>query len=192
MAYNQNIPAASDLISQSQSDIQANFQAIQTLLTINHGIFGAVDEGKHKHVSFPNQAASPTTTATEVALFSRSSSLSGASELCLRRQADGTVYEFTSSTAAASGWTRLPSGILLKWGSSATVGGAETISFPVAASVPAFSSIFQVLISTNVAGASDTFVLLNSFTINDITVTSTARTTTANAVSGFSYLAIGL
>lgn len=192
MAYNQNIPEASDLISQSQADLKANFQAIQTLLTVNHEIFGAAGEGKHKHVSFPNQSASPTTTATEVAVFARSSSLSSASELCVRRQSDGNVYEFTSSTAAANGWTRLPSGILIKWGSSATVGGAQTISFPVAASVPVFSSIFQVLISTNIAGASDTYVLLNSFTVTDVTVTSTARTTTANAVSGFTYLAIGL
>ncbi len=192
MAYNQNIPQPTDLISQSQSALLANFQAIQTLLAVNHGIFGAIDEGKHKWVTFPNQGSAPATGAGEVALYSQNSTLTSTSELVFRRESNGTSYEFTSALASASGWARLPSGILLKWGNFATVPGSNTVSFPVAATIPVFSSIFQVLISTKGVAANDSFVLLNSFTTTDMTVYSTQRTSTTTAVSAFTYLAIGI
>lgn len=194
MAYNENIPQPTDALNQSQPQLLANFQAIDTMLNVNHVDFDSPsgDQGKHKWVSFPVQGSSPATLATEVALFSRLSSITSANELCFRKSSNGAVYEFTAADQAASGWTRLPSGILLKWGNSATIPGAQTINFPVAVTIPVFSSIFQVLITTKVAGASDTYVLLNSFTTTGMTVTSTARTTTSNAVSGFTYLAIGI
>lgn len=194
MPYNQNIPQSTDALNQSQPQLLANFQAIDTLINVNHVDFDdpSGDQGKHKWVSFPIQASNPATGAAEVALFSRTSAITGANELCYRPSSSGTISEFTSSGQAASGWTRLPSGILLKWGNFATIPGAQTNSFPVAANIPVFSSIFQVIISTKIAGASDTYVLLNSFTTADMTVTSTARTTTANAVSGYTYLAIGI
>lgn len=194
MPYNENIPQSTDTLNQSQPQLLANFQAIDTMLNVNHVDFDSPsgDQGKHKWVSFPIQASAPATLATELALFSQLSTITGANELAVRLPSNGAIAEFTSKEAANSGWTRLPSGILLKWGNNATIPGAQTLSFPVAANIPVFTSIFQVIISTKVAGASDTYVLLNSFTTTGMTVTSTARTTTSNAVSGFTYLAIGI
>ncbi len=191
MAYNPNIPQPTDVISQSQADILNNFMALGTTFDVNHIDFNAFDAGKHKFIQFPLQGSAPATSNTEIALFSQTSTLTSNVELAIRKQNNGTVYEI-SAQAAASGWSRLTSGILLKWGNFATVPGANVINFPVGATIPVFGSIFQVIISTKALGASDTNVLLNSFTTAAMTVTSTARTTTANAVSGFTYLAIGI
>lgn len=63
MAYLANKPQATDLLSQSQIDIQGNFSTANTNYGINHYPFddGTVNVGKHKHVSLPPQLASPPT-----------------------------------------------------------------------------------------------------------------------------------
>jgi hypothetical protein len=194
MPYNQNIPQPTDSLNQSQPQLLGNFQSIDTLINVNHVDFDdpSGDQGKHKWVSFPVQAVPPATLATELALFSELSAITGNNELAVRLPSNGAIYEFTSSGAAANGWTRLPSGILIKWGDSATIPGAQTINFPVAANIPVFSSIFQVITSTRNNASVDSFVTLNSFTTTGISVYSSQRTTNSTAASRFTYLAIGI
>lgn len=183
MAYNPNIPQPTDLLSQSQSDILDNFQALQTLIDVNHVDFASADQGKHKWCSFPVQGGSPGTLATEVAVFSRVSTLTTNNELCIEYQSNGTVVEMTSMSATNNGWSFLPSGILLKWGTATAAGaGSQTLTYPVAATIPVYGV--------------DVFIVLLTPTSN-ITGYITAKTTTtftytASAAGSFYYLAIGL
>ncbi len=196
MAYNNNIPQPTDQISTSQADILNNFAAISTYLNINHVDFNGADQGKHKWVTMPVQVASPATGAGEVALFARTSTLSLVPEIAFRRESNGTVIEFTSSLSATIGWTRLPSGILLKWG-NATANGLTTYTFPVAATIPAFTNIFSIQITTsyiNVTDAPNGFVRLNNVVApyTQFTVFGSPRTTAGSLSVGYQYLAIGV
>ena len=144
MAYNPNIPQPTDQLSISQGDLLGNFQALQTLIDVNHVDFADADMGKHKWVSLPQQAGAPGTTNTELALYTAISPTSGTPELFIQRPANGAFINFTEAVGAPNGWTRLPSAILLKWG-SAGANGLTTITFPVAADIPPFINVFNIL-----------------------------------------------
>jgi len=192
MAYKSTIPAPTDKLRDSQNDLLNNFAAIKAAFDINHYTFDLADQGKHTHISFPEQAADPGAVVTECQLYAKQSALSTAPELFVQR-GDGTVYEFSSATRNATGWTRLPSGILLKWGNTSGT-GANTVTFPVAATVPAFTAIYSVQLTPFAAGAtdSDIAVRLVALTTTTFDVYCTARSTSADKLAGFHYLAIGI
>lgn len=53
MTFDPTIPAANDLLSQSQSDIQTNFTVSNNCFAIDHVAFNVgVDPGKHKQIYF--------------------------------------------------------------------------------------------------------------------------------------------
>jgi hypothetical protein len=116
MAWNPNIPQPSDTLAQSQADILGNFQALDALF----------DDGIQNVVLLPVQAVNPTTTGTQIALYSKVG-ISTNQELFMRRTTNGAVIDMTGSLQSASGWSRLPSGILIKWG-SATVAARNTLA----------------------------------------------------------------
>lgn len=149
MAYNNSIPQPTDALKNSQADLLANFQAIKTLIDVNHGTFDSANQGKHLYVSFPVQGASPATLAGEVALFSRASSYTGVTELSYRRESNGAVTECTAADLTiGQGWSFMPSGLLLKWGYATVAGsGAQTILFPVGPTIPVFSAAVSAQIT---------------------------------------------
>ena len=192
MAYQSNIPQPTDELKDSQNDILNNFQGIKTAWDINHITFDLADQGKHAYVSLPEQSSGPATAANEVAVYSKQSTLSGVAELFVRKESSGDEIEFTSGTLATPGWTRLPSGILLKWGSS-TATGATTITLPTGASIPAFTTIFSVQLTIVDAGAADAdeAISLTSFGTTTFDVWGSPRSTTGSKAVNFEYLIIG-
>lgn len=128
MAYNENIPQPSDRLSQSQADLLANFQAIKTLVDINHVDFAdAVNQGKHKVVTFPVQSPVPTFAGGETGLYNFLSPATAKNETYVHTQTGATTREvpmtasiLSGNSAPASdsgGWTYYPSGIFETWGS---------------------------------------------------------------------------
>lgn len=194
MPYNANIPQATDVLSQSQADILANFQDIFTLVGVNHVNFGAVGAGKHNFVTMPVQGASPATIAGELALFSRTSAITGNPAMAWRQQTNGAVIEFTSAGSLVSGWFITPSGITVKWG-TASATGAAAVNFPTidggGQAIPAFT-LAPVNIQFSPIGGGDTFVSLVSATNLLMNVNCTARTSTSAVLVNFSWLAIGV
>lgn len=194
MAYVSNIPQPTDRKRDSQPLILGNFQEIDTILQVNHSAFNIASQGKHIYVSLLEQAATPVTLANEAAIYAKESTLIGDTALFFRKEGNGTEYEFTSSIQATPGWTRLPSGILLKWGST-TATGLTALTLPVAADVPAFTTIFSVqLTPISAAGAdADLAIRLVSFANPlQFNVYATARTTTVDKAVTFEYLIIGI
>lgn len=158
MALN-NVPQAGQTLAVTRNPIQQNFSVIDTAFSVNHVAYGAGGQGKHNFVSLPVQGAAPATIAGEIALFSQTSAVTGNPELALRRQTNGTSYEIstygTGSYSFNSGgqgsitytytWTRLPSGLLMLWGTQTSVGPAFTATglvmvFPTATSFPGFAT----------------------------------------------------
>src|SRR5690554_1420683 len=119
MAYQNNIPQPSNQLSVSQNDILQNFASIYTLVGVNHVQFDATGQGKHKWVDFPVQASNPSIVNTDVQLFSKTSTITNAAELFIQKIDSGAVtrtYEMSAGSLITDGWSYLPSGLLLKWG----------------------------------------------------------------------------
>lgn len=204
MAYNANIPQATDLLSQSQNDLLANFTAIATLVAVNHVQFNDADQGKHKYAEFPVQNAAPPIVfaAGEVALYSFLNPITSQNELYVNKTNQATVVQvpFTASLLSTNsnpglniaGWTYLPSGILLKWGSG-TANGSTNFVFPVAATIPVFTNVMSMQLCTAYSNAldGDGFVRLSSFTNLGFNAFGSARTTVTTKAVNFQYLAIG-
>ena len=71
MSYNPSIPQGTDPILQSQAQIRANFQAINTTWNNNHYLLTSSDkyQGMHNVLTMRAQGSAPTTDATHVGLF---------------------------------------------------------------------------------------------------------------------------
>jgi len=203
MAYQQNIPQPTDLLSQSQQDILGNFQGIYTLVNVNHGNFDTANQGKHLFVSLPEQAMAPGTLADEAAIYSAVGVGSGVTELVFQRENNGPTYAFTESGNNALGWTRLPSGLMMRWGVQTVAAGPPLHTFAnlfvAAGSWPGFATAVYTVQITSIpspapAVDSGNMVLLSSFTVTDLSVLSVVRGGAANTFGAcsFNYLAIGI
>lgn len=209
MAYNANIPMATDQLSQSQLDIQQNFQALKALIDVNHVDFAAGDEGKHKWITLPSQGAIPPAgsgfLAGELALYNATSPVTSQPELYINKTNQATVVQVPSTASilstnsapgpATAGWTYIPSGLLLKWG-TVTLGGvgAQIINFPVSGTIPVFTQVIQgqlTIYTGGVAADPNTAVSLVTFTNTTFTVWGSQRTATVPAIARFNYLMIG-
>ena len=192
-----NVPLSGQTLGNTRVAINTNFSVISTAFEVDHVAYNAplAQQGKHNKVTMPIQAASPATNASEVALFSRTSTLSAIPEMAFRRDNNGTVIEFTSALAANEGWTRLPSGILLKWGRvSPGVAGLSAYTYPVAATIPVFTNIFTVQLTTAYANATDApngFVRLDSLSNVGFSVFGSPRSSSGSLVVNYQYFAVG-
>src|ERR1019366_7957804 len=110
MPYNSNIPLATDEIPTSQGDLLGNFQTVQTAILVNHVGFNVANQGKHKFVTFPVQAAAPAPLANEIDLYSEQSPFSLQPELTYIRNG-GVAQEITTSLRASPGWCFTSSGM---------------------------------------------------------------------------------
>jgi hypothetical protein len=161
MALN-DVPNAGQTLANSQGQIRNNFLFINNGFELDHIEFNlGADSGKHKKLTMPVQADDAATAANELLLITKTSTLgAGGPQLYLKRP-DGALnagvkYEFTGRGASTTeGWTILPSGILLKWGSAGTQPAGlspDFINFPTGASIPVFNQIFNLQIQQITSG----------------------------------------
>jgi hypothetical protein len=139
VTYLPNIPAANDRPSQSQSQIQGNFQQIDTGFARNHIALtngNAADRGKHTFVTLTRQAGNGTTGATEGSLFTKVAAAT--TQLFWRYQNNGPVIQISNSVVPAAVPPRyttwLPGGMLIQTGRTfvPASAGSTIINFPIA------------------------------------------------------------
>jgi hypothetical protein len=186
MAYNPNIPQVTDILSQSQADILGNFQALSPFL---NGVtnFAAI---------FPVLSSTPTTSSSEVSLFSALDG-SGNQQLYYGPPSSGTPINLTGSAGLTDGWAYLPSGILLKWGTTTcAVNTLSTITLPVLSSTPVFNYLFYVSAAQTFAASPTTSTLNTSVSAGNFTATTfqvwpNATTAPLTGTVSIVYFAIG-
>lgn len=188
MAWKKDIPTAVTMLAVSQDDLLKNFGAIDTFVNVNHEAFGETDnkQGKHKYVFFPKQSSSPTTPADEVALFCKDNA-AGDPALLFKPHSDGTEVDFTTCGKADTGWTRVPSGIMFKWGRGLV--GPNTSAQATFDATVVFTDLYVVNVSLGFAAGMDKNLFINSFSNTTLSVYN------ANATIGmrtFYYFAIGI
>lgn len=150
MAFNQDVPQPNDRIKDSQAAILANFRALKQLIDINHETFGSPNEGKHKRVDMPRVAA-PGSADDQVALYAKAGPISGSTEVFMQRDNVATELNWTEASAAQNGYSSLPSGLLMKWGSSTTDGDGN-INVDMNATGRAFTTAYIVTITPRATG----------------------------------------
>jgi hypothetical protein len=190
MAYNPNIPNASDKFSQSQAQIKENFQAIAPLF----------EQGIQQWVALPVQGTAPTFDPGDEGLYNLNYAVTSKNELFVHKQtAAGTAdIPMTASslsiTAApatfSSGYTMLPSGIQLRWG-QLTGSGSQIVT--ISGGTP-FNGIITILVCPYDSSNGDVNIAARLGAILSTTqfkVYISSRTSTGAATGTVNYLIIG-
>ena len=152
MAYVTTVPGATQRINETQAPIQNNFAAIKTAFDVNHtALDDTAAQGFHKFLTMPEQVVEPATDPHQGALYTAVGAVSGQTELCFRREdsvgVGGAIIPFTEGSAS---YTRLPSGLILRWGVNSWTGVQDAHTCTTA---PYFTHVYAVYMSeTNALG----------------------------------------
>lgn len=183
--YQENKPEATDQLSQSQADLQANFQSNKTSFDINHVTFDIANTGMHKMVQMPVQAAAPAAVAGQVDFYNLA--VGGTNELYVQKS-DGTRVPITRSTQAVTGYCYLPCGLIMKWGTGTVGALGDSAATAFEATVP-FTTVYSANVSLSGLAGMDKALFIQTLTTNTI------RVYNANAHGGnrtFYYFVIGI
>jgi hypothetical protein len=197
-----DVPQSGQTLGQTQPTIRANFQSIDMAFLENHVPYNETNAGMHNLVSFPPQGTPPVALAGIPQIYSQTSAITLQPELVFLRQMGATgpsPIEFTAAAQTQQGWTRLPSGILLKWNQGIGFGGGSITNVPLNGTVPAspnFTLVLNVQVTmTDTSGNYNNVIGIGTFPIsgNNFTLTVVAMNgrITPGSVT-FGYLAIGI
>ena len=142
--YDETIPLVAQKLNYTQPIIKSNFQAIKELIEKNHIDFNSVaGVGKHSKIDLPVQAPVPAFANDDNGLYTFLNATTSKNELYVHKQiagvATGTGIPFTASilsntatAACTNGWSYLPSGLLIRWGTKVGDGALATLSINTA------------------------------------------------------------
>ena len=200
MALN-NVPLAGQTLGQTQAPINQNFAVIDTAFRVDHEDYNTTNQGMHNRVSFLTQSPVPTPIVGTVQLYSQLSTFTSQPELVFAHQAGSTaptaaqIVEFTSAGWANPGWTRLPSGILLKWHSGINFTSLSTVTVDLNVDIagsPNFTTVFSVFNSVTESSANyNTVIGIQSLT-GSVVIFSIFGAVRPPAGTTIAYLAIGV
>lgn len=205
MPYNNAIPQPTDLQSDSQSQILANFAAIQTLIEVNHVTFGASGEGKHKVVVMPVQSPAPTASfaAGDNGFYNFLYPTTNKNEVYVNKIDNSGVVQvpitasilgFTTPSNDSTGWTITPSGIIFIWGTISGTGNL-TVNYSSGSGFPVLSKIFSIQLTPVNSGTGDADIAVRLISIDSASqfkVYFSKRTETGSAAGSAKYLIIGM
>jgi hypothetical protein len=126
MSYNPAIPQSTDLISNSQPQILANFSQLNTIFDFNHFTWNdatAANRGLHRKIDFPTPTTVSAPTGNDSVLYPKT--VAAATELVFDNAALS-MQITNSALAVASGEGMLPGGLLIKCGSGSILNGNST------------------------------------------------------------------
>jgi len=135
MTYQQNIPAAVDKISQSQVDIQQNFQQLDSRFANDHVAFSVnVNPGLHKQVSIPVVRLDPVLVAPAGMFYTKA--VAGVTEAFFSNGT--TVSQLTGlpTDVTGDGSVAFVNGVIMKWGVLSTSGAPAPATRNVTFQVP--------------------------------------------------------
>jgi len=154
--FTPNVPQAAQRISDTQTPINDNFQAITELIGEDHIDFNTNNFGRHKWVRFEALVAPGAFDATELGVYNQIYPTTAVNELYVHKLISGGTAEipFTASKMSAStypnctnGWSYLPSGLLIKWGAQQANAATIAVTPTVLSGGPNFSRVFTVLVT---------------------------------------------
>lgn len=199
--YNANIPQDRDPLNDSQQDLLENFQVLKTAIDVNHGTFGAADEGKHVFVTLPvdPNPTNPQPIATDLVIKCNINTFTNLPEINYQRTGANSRFPFTvrqnNLGQLASGWATLGgNNIIMKWGYG-SASGFSIIGFPTGNGIPSFTAApYNMQLITLCPPGFTTDInarLVASISPILFSVVCTQRTTNNATLVPFFWLAIG-
>lgn len=171
-----DVPNPGQNLQQTQSPIKTNFESIDTAFAADHVPYVTTGAGWHNKVTFPVQGMVPTFASGQDGLYNFANTTTGSNELYanIQKAGGGTAnIPFTASivsqnsgiTLGSTGWTYLPSGILMRWDyyNYTVMTGTVVYTYPTGANFPPpFNNLFSVQLTPicNTAGDIDFAVRL--------------------------------
>lgn len=169
MAFQKNIPAATDKLKNSQGDLQGNFQALNDLIAVDHDISTFTSpasgvEGKHKAIRFVQQAGDPTVAATEKSLYTKDAG-GGLGPHFFFKNSGGLVKDLSLAESGSAGnVTTFTYNLMAEFsasqnlvfktgqtqGTKITASAATTVTYPTAFSTATAHIIVTPFINSNV------------------------------------------
>jgi hypothetical protein len=142
-SYNNAIPATNNNPSTDQPGMLTNAISIDSILAIDHVGFNATNGGTHNQSTYNNLIAKPAILATQGAVYTKS--VGGTSQLFFENSAAvETQLTGGPQSLAATGYTTLPGGIKIKWGSvSVTANSTATLTYNA---TDPFTTVYSVTI----------------------------------------------
>jgi len=204
MALNINIPQANQTLSITQPLILNNFNAINTAFAVDHVNFNDAGAGKHNKITFPVQVLPIVIAVGDLALYSLLNATTTKNELNVYK-ANNAGYvnvPFTASilsnsapVAGGSGWSYLPSGLIIQWGTvSATITLNTLVSTSFNFPIPFPTAVLSAQATPSTASSAGRGIFYNIVTGASLTAfsISTYRTIAGGSTTnGFNYFAIG-
>lgn len=187
-----DVPLAGQSLGATRDSIRQNFQTINTGFAIDHVEYGSGTQGYHNKLTLPVQASAPAFPGATAGIYSLLYAPTGLNEIFINKSNAGTQIPMTASFAnASSGWTWLPSGIKMVWGSNTIVAsGTLTVNYSSVTGFPGFGTGATPMLTRfrSVAPPADAFVYIRSYNTTGFVASSS---TGLNNVA-FTWMAIGL
>ena len=148
MTYTRSTPNTGESLNFTRPIINTNFDQIFQQFAKNHGEFNSAESGKHTEIQMV-QIAAPATLINETAMYNKAG-LYAPNEPCVfvRGQSNGFEYQFTNPNEALSslfgtftaingttlansnyGWTFLPGGLILNYGTRSGLDSQQNIPY---------------------------------------------------------------
>lgn len=137
--FNPNIPNANNAPKNDQPLMQQNNQTLNTALQIDHYFNNTGKDGTHKQITLTNEGAPGLGTGNGV-LFANLAN--GQSWPFWQNGAAGSPFQiFGASSTVANGYSTLPGGIIIQWGSitGAPIANNQAVGFPLTFPTAVFS-----------------------------------------------------
>lgn len=181
-----NIPAAGNNPSVDQPNMQTNTNSVELIVEVDLYGFNDANGGTHQQVTFPLASPTPAPTGTIGILYSALDS-NGASQLWFKNKStniqltnkSGSSPTGNASSPGNSGYTFLPGGMIIQWGTVLASTAGAPASFPISFPAQVFS------IAGNIQAAGPQAFTIKSVNTSGATFQSSAGSQTMN------YIAIG-
>jgi len=192
MTYNAGIPLATDLISNSQPQILANFDQLNTQFAVDHVAFNTGSgngDGTHKKITFDNAPTEPTPSGTISNIFPL---LVGSNQELFFKNASteyngaGKVQLTGASSLNTNGYITLPNALIIQWGTGTWSGSSATATITFPLMFPAHAWNVQML---QIGSGSNN--ILNATSIGQSSFVATRASGTLSANQSFYWFAIG-
>lgn len=138
--YTTGIPVSTDTPAQDQPGMQINCTSINQILSTDHLTFGTatgnLTDGMHTVIHLQDQIMTPPAAILGAfELWSQLITFNATTDDALFVQTGkGTVIQMTTSAntvAKTNGYTFLPGGVILQWGTSTTTGTTTGVTYPL-------------------------------------------------------------
>lgn len=195
------VPNPGQTLNSSRPDINNNFQVISDDFSIDHVAYNTTGEGKHNKTTFPVQAMAPSPIdAGDDVLYNLLNATTTKNELYIHKQTNAgtsdipltaSILSQSTPIAGASGWTMLPSGIIMRW-ENFSGNGLTTITLnPGYISFTTIYSIMLTVVDPSTSDVNSAVRLVDILSNTQFRVFFSSRTSSGAAAGSAKALIIG-